>query len=131
MLINLMDVYHCPTTGGARTWSQHHNSYFKYRIPGVFPIDGDCERFLMCRSNEKTEKIKGKVYRCPKGDYLPARRGEDHMLRFLSKIAGYLFSGFGARCQPEASVACHRNNPLSRLLERRLTHNRAKFFLMP
>jgi len=91
MLINLMDVYHCPTTG-------------------VFPIDGDCERFLMCRSNEKTDKIKGKVYRCPKG---------------------YLFSGFGARCQPEASVACHRNNPLSRLLERRLTHNRAKFFLMP
>ena len=47
---------------------------FKYRILGVFPIDGDCERFLMCRSNEKTDKIKGKVYRCPKGDYLPARR---------------------------------------------------------
>ena len=62
------------------TCSQH-NSQFKYRILGVFPIDGDCERFLMCRSNEKTEKIKGKVYRCPKGDYLAGRRGEDHMLR--------------------------------------------------
>lgn len=91
MLINLMDVYHCPTTG-------------------VFPIDGDCERFLMCRGSGKTDKIKGKVYRCPKG---------------------YLFSGFGARCQPEASVACHRNNPLSRLLERHVGHHRAKFFLMP
>jgi len=50
MLINLMDVYHCPTTG-------------------VFPIDGDCERFLMCRGSGKTDKIKGKVYRCPKGDF--------------------------------------------------------------
>ena len=73
-------------------WSPHHapclsqhNSHFKYRILGVFPIDGDCERFLMCRSNEKTEKIKGKVYRCPKGDYLPAREREDHMLRFCFK----------------------------------------------
>lgn len=94
MLINLMDVYHCPTTG-------------------VFPIDGDCERFLMCRANDRTrdnDKIKGKVYRCPKG---------------------YLFSGFGARCQPEASVACHRTNPLSRLLARDGSHQRAKFFLMP
>jgi len=92
MLINLMDVYHCPTTG-------------------VFPIDGDCARFLMCRANDKSNaKIKGKVYRCPKG---------------------YLFSGFGARCQPEASVACHRNNPLSRLLQQRGGHQRANFFLMP
>ena len=84
----------------------------------------------MCRSNEKTDKITGKVYRCPKGDFLPGR-GEDHVLRFSFNIAGYLFSGFGARCQPEASVACHRNNPLSRLLQRRVSQNRAKFFLMP
>lgn len=63
------------------TWSQH-DSHFKCPILGVFPIDGDCERFLMCRSTEKTEKIKGKVYRCPKGDYLPVR-AEDHVLRFL------------------------------------------------
>lgn len=91
MFINLMDVYHCPTTG-------------------VFPIDGDCQRFLLCRGNGETDKIKGKVYRCPKG---------------------YLFSGFGARCQPEANVACHRNNPLSRLLQRHVGHQRAKFFLMP
>ena len=40
-------------------------------ISGVFPIDGDCERFLMCRKNRGTDgKIKGKVYKCPKGELL-------------------------------------------------------------
>lgn len=52
IIINLMDVYHCPKAG-------------------VFPIDGDCERFLMCRKNRGTDgKIKGKVYKCPKGELL-------------------------------------------------------------
>lgn len=49
LLLNLMDVYQCPTRG-------------------VFPIDGDCERFLMCRNDKRVEgRIKGKIYRCPKG----------------------------------------------------------------
>ena len=63
-----------PLSYNRSTWPPILNIIFtfKYRILGVFPIDGDCERFLMCRSNEKTDKIKGKVYRCPKGDYLPA-----------------------------------------------------------
>ena len=44
-------------------------SKFNSRLVGVFPIDGDCARFLMCRANDKSNaKIKGKVYRCPKGD---------------------------------------------------------------
>ena len=44
-----MDLYHCPRRG-------------------VFPIDGDCERFLMCREDSRNDgRIKGKVYRCPKG----------------------------------------------------------------
>ena len=50
ILLSLMDVYHCPTRG-------------------VFPIDGDCERFLMCRRSGDSDRIKGKVYRCPKGDH--------------------------------------------------------------
>ena len=50
ILLSLMDVYHCPTRG-------------------VFPIDGDCERFLMCRRSGEGDRIKGKVYRCPKGDH--------------------------------------------------------------
>ena len=51
ILLSLMDVYHCPTRG-------------------VFPIDGDCERFLMCRRAGEGDRIKGKVYRCPKGDHI-------------------------------------------------------------
>ena len=40
-------------------------------VSGVFPIDGDCERFLMCRKDRGTSgKIKGKVYKCPKGELL-------------------------------------------------------------
>ena len=54
-----------------------------------------------------------------------------HCGEICLQITGYLFSGFGARCQPEANVACHRNNPLSRLLQRHAGHQRAKFFLMP
>lgn len=50
ILLSLMDVYNCPTRG-------------------VFPIDGDCERFLMCRRDKEADRIKGKVYRCPKGDH--------------------------------------------------------------
>ena len=49
ILLKLMDLYHCPRRG-------------------VFPIDGDCERFLMCREDSRNDgRIKGKVYRCPKG----------------------------------------------------------------
>ena len=50
ILLSLMDVYNCPTRG-------------------VFPIDGDCERFLMCRMDKEGNRIKGKVYRCPQGDH--------------------------------------------------------------
>ena len=47
-----MDVYHCPKRG-------------------VFPIDGDCRRFLMC-SKDKNEEgtIRGKIYKCPKGEMI-------------------------------------------------------------
>ena len=49
IVLSLMDVYHCPTKG-------------------VFPIDGDCERFLMCRNGSDSKgKANGKIYRCPKG----------------------------------------------------------------
>eukprot|EP00090_Calanus_glacialis_P004587 TRINITY_DN13443_c0_g1_i1.p1 TRINITY_DN13443_c0_g1~~TRINITY_DN13443_c0_g1_i1.p1 ORF type:complete len:186 (-),score=28.31 TRINITY_DN13443_c0_g1_i1:92-649(-) len=89
IIINLMDIYHCPATG-------------------VFPIDGDCERFLMCRKARGTnEKIKGKVYKCPKG---------------------YLFSNVGARCKHEDDVACHRSSPYSRFRKSQQAKN---FFLMP
>merc|ERR1719320_1693705 len=74
IIINLMDVYHCPSTG-------------------VFPIDGDCKRFLLCRKDRlSSEKIRGKVYKCPKG---------------------YLFSNIGARCKHEDDVACHLSSPLT------------------
>jgi len=89
ILLSLMDVYHCPTRG-------------------VFPIDGDCERFLMCRRSGDSDRIKGKVYRCPKG---------------------YLFSSSGARCQPEDSVACHRSQPLASLLSHAMS--RGDLFLLP
>ena len=50
ILLSLMDVYNCPTRG-------------------VFPIDGDCERFLMCRRDgAEDRRIKGRVFRCPPGD---------------------------------------------------------------
>lgn len=106
IIVNLANVYHCPKSG-------------------VFPIDGDCSRFLLCRQGrqgrarqarqgrarqarlfQRRPKIKGKVYRCPEG---------------------YLFSNSKARCKPEAKVACHRSNPLHRL--RQATDK--KFFLMP
>merc|ERR1711881_594421 len=89
IIINLMDVYHCPS-------------------PGVFPIDGDCKRFLMCRADQGSGgKIKGKVYKCPKG---------------------YLFSNIGARCKHEDDAACHRSSPLSRF---RKSKPRNHFYLMP
>lgn len=101
IIVNLANVYHCPKSG-------------------VFPIDGDCSRFLLCRQGrqgrqargrqarlfQRRPKIKGKVYRCPEG---------------------YLFSNSKARCKPESKVACHRSNPLHRL--RQATDK--KFFLMP
>ena len=35
----------------------------------MFPIDGDCKRFLLCRKDRRSsEKIRGKVYKCPKGE---------------------------------------------------------------
>ena len=62
-------------------------------MPGVFPIDGDCSRFLLCRQGrqgrtrqarqdrtrqarlfQRRPKIKGKVYRCPEGELLGCRR---------------------------------------------------------
>jgi len=95
IIVNLMDVYHCPTTG-------------------VFPLDGDCERFLMCRQGRQGRKmggmggtIRGKVYKCP---------------------PGYLFSNSKARCKPESQVACHRSSPLQ---DFRKVHATTKFFLMP
>ena len=52
ILLSLMDVYNCPTRG-------------------VFPIDGDCERFLMCRRDgAEDRRIKGRVFRCPPGDLI-------------------------------------------------------------
>merc|ERR1712117_169032 len=89
ILLSLMDVYNCPTRG-------------------VFPIDGDCERFLMCRMDKEGNRIKGKVYRCPKG---------------------YLFSSSGARCQPETTVACHRSQPLASLMSHAMS--RGDLFLLP
>jgi len=90
ILLKLMDLYHCPRRG-------------------VFPIDGDCERFLMCREDSRNDgRIKGKVYRCPKG---------------------YLFSSSGARCQPEDSVACHRSQPLASLMQRAIS--RGDLLLLP
>ena len=49
IVLSLMDVYSCPDRG-------------------VFPIDGDCARFLMCRRHKDQDRIKGRVFRCPKGD---------------------------------------------------------------
>ena len=49
IVLSLMDVYSCPDRG-------------------VFPIDGDCARFLMCRRYKDQDRIKGRVFRCPKGD---------------------------------------------------------------
>jgi len=90
IVLSLMDVYHCPTRG-------------------VFPIDGDCERFLMCRNASNSEgKANGKIYRCPKG---------------------YLFSVTGARCQPEDSVACHRSQPLASLMKH--ARSRGDLLLLP
>merc|ERR1712013_584539 len=89
IIINLIDVYHCPSTG-------------------VFPIDGDCKRFLLCRKDRRSsEKIRGKVYKCPKG---------------------YLFSNIGARCKHEDDVACHRSSPLTRFRKSQPANH---FFLMP
>ena len=42
---------------------------------------------------------------------------------------GYLFSSSGARCQPEATVACHRSQPLASLMSHAMS--RGDLFLLP
>jgi hypothetical protein len=37
---------------------------------GSFPVDGDCQRFLLCEQDKtRTNRILGRVFKCPAGQY--------------------------------------------------------------
>lgn len=119
IIVNLANVYHCPKSG-------------------VFPIDGDCSRFLLCRQGRQGRARQDRQGRARQDRARQDRQGRTRQARLFQRRPkikgkvyrcpeGYLFSNSKARCKPEAKVACHRSNPLHRL--RQATDK--KFFLMP
>ena len=81
-------------------------------------MDGDCRRFLMCRKDKNNEgTIRGKIYKCPKGEMCNDTMKENDIIINVSTVPGYMFSSTGARCQPEDSVACHRSQSLASLMK--------------
>ena len=75
IIVNLMDVYHCPKPGEHTDWAlkgsviiisfQGPTNLYSYGLtiswaynlifPGAYPIDGDCSRFLLCRQGRQGE----------------------------------------------------------------------------
>ena len=70
IIVNLMDVYHCPKPGEHTDKAlkpERYNLIFTgaYKLtfsgacnpifPGAYPIDGDCSRFLLCRQGRQGE----------------------------------------------------------------------------